>query len=208
MWYSQSRLHGILPIMFQPGSGDSANGFPNGTDIVETVVSSNGSVYVLDSNQALYKFDGYSKGIQKVQLTPPGSPASSWYGADFNQLFRLWIHPQTHDPYLFRLRWSNVSTSENVLFDIIWYTWVNFNGSSSSIPSAVNVTFNTNIPVTRIGDYQRIFRIGGDSDPDARLQLGFYQGNSYYLALLDMKAGTQAPSILQDLNDNDRGLCQ
>ncbi|KAI9137267.1 hypothetical protein BKA69DRAFT_933681 [Paraphysoderma sedebokerense] len=140
------------------GIPSSENWFPNDTEIVDTVVAPNGSVYVLDSNRSLYKFNGYSYSVQKTQLTPPGSPVSSWYGADFDQLFRLWIHPESYDPYLFRLRWSNISAAEDVMCEIVWYTDVDFGNSTTSLPQ--NVSFSTHIPVTNVSGINRYLDLG------------------------------------------------
>ncbi|KAI9142166.1 hypothetical protein BKA69DRAFT_1124148 [Paraphysoderma sedebokerense] len=133
-WYIKQNVSTGLPF--------SPNWFPNDTTVIDSVAAPNDSVDVLDSRQALYKFDNFSEGIQKVQLTPPGDPPSSWARTDVRTT-QLWIHPQSYDPYIFRVRWSSVTnTTENVKIDIIWYPGFNFSIVNST-HRPENVTLNT-----------------------------------------------------------------
>ncbi|KAI9142170.1 hypothetical protein BKA69DRAFT_1124152 [Paraphysoderma sedebokerense] len=178
----------------------SENWFPNDTTVGDTVVAPNGSVYVLDSSQALYKFDDFSHGIQKVQLTPPDNPPSSWAGTDIRTI-QLWIHPVSYDPYLFRMRWSNATnSSESVLIDIIWYPGFNFSFVNSTHRPEI-VTLNTTMSP---GSSFVNFSIGRETQSDGEpIQLALYNGdNYYYLALVDMNIGTQTPAFLSEYSNS------
>ncbi|KAI9142175.1 hypothetical protein BKA69DRAFT_289838 [Paraphysoderma sedebokerense] len=176
----------------------SANWFPNNTGIIDTVAAPNGSIYVLDSLNVLYKLDNFSNAIQKVALSSPGAPYTTWHLPYAKQIIRLWIHPQSYDPYIFRLRWSTVpANTENVMIDIMRYPGIDYNIPSTLRPEVI--TLNTQIPAASA--VSRHLLLGRAMQSGTKLQLAFYQENMYYLSLLDMKSGNQAPSSLSEYSN-------